>query len=84
MDSKQNPSASSNIHVSKLLAISLPTMERSELFEILRASWESKEISARDAARRIGVNHRIFLGWVKKNSSGEKPLIFCLNTDLFL
>ena len=42
-----------------------PPMERSGLFWTLRASWESKEISAREAARRLGVNHRTFLAWMK-------------------
>jgi len=42
-----------------------PPMERSGLFWALRASWESKEISAREAARRLRVNHRTFLAWMK-------------------
>ena len=43
-----------------------PPMERSELFWTLRSSWESKKISAREAARRLGVDNKTFLAWMKK------------------
>ena len=44
-----------------------PPMERNRLFGALCSSWKSKEISAREAARRIGINHRTFLSWVKQS-----------------
>ncbi|MCL2689639.1 MAG: hypothetical protein FWE57_07320 [Chitinispirillia bacterium] len=42
------------------------------LFEILKSSWENKEISAREAARQLGVNHRTFLSWIRKGQWREK------------
>lgn len=42
-----------------------PPMERTELFGTVRSSWESKEISAREAARWLGVDHKTFLSWMK-------------------
>ena len=58
-----------------------PPMERSELFLTLKSSWENKEISAREAARQLGVYHKTFLSWMKKSICGEKsthfpPLLF--------
>ena len=42
-----------------------PPMERTALFGTLKSSWESKEISAREAARWLGVDHTTFLAWMK-------------------
>ena len=42
-----------------------PPMERTGLFWTLRASWKSKKISAREAARQLGVDHTTFLSWMK-------------------
>ena len=53
-----------------------PPMERSGLFWTLRASWDSKDISAREAARRLGVDHKTFLFWMKKSVCGEKSTGF--------
>lgn len=39
-------------------------MEKPEGFERCLALWQNKEISAREAARRMGVNHKTFLKWV--------------------
>lgn len=39
-------------------------MERPTEYEILKAHWERKEISARAAARQLGITHRTFLKWV--------------------
>jgi len=49
-----------------------PPMERASLFWTLRASWESKNISAREAARQLGVDNKTFLAWIKKSIYEEK------------
>ena len=41
-------------------------MERPTEFKTLRIQWENKEISARDAAKRLGITHSTFLRWAKK------------------
>ena len=41
-------------------------MERPPVFERLKALWEAGEISAREAARQIGVTHHTFLKWAKE------------------
>ena len=42
-----------------------PPMERNRLLGALSSSWKSKEISAREAARQLGVAHKTFLSWMK-------------------
>ena len=39
-------------------------MEKPKNFERCRAAWERKEISAREAARHLGVSHKTFLRWI--------------------
>lgn len=46
-------------------------MERGEEFEKLRELWLRGEISARSAAERLGVTHKTFLKWARKDL-GEK------------
>ena len=41
-----------------------PPMTRPALFREIREAWERREISAREAARRLNVNHKTFLEWV--------------------
>ena len=41
-------------------------MERPKLFEELQDAWLNKSISARDAARQLGVTHKTFLAWVSE------------------
>ena len=41
-----------------------PPMERPELFTEVRKAWKRREISAREAARRLGITHKTFLAWV--------------------
>jgi DNA invertase Pin-like site-specific DNA recombinase len=43
-----------------------PALERPEGFQEVRAAWERGEISAREAGRRLGVSHMMFLAWAKK------------------
>ena len=40
-------------------------MERPQLFEEVQEEWRGKKISARDAARSLGISHKTFLTWVK-------------------
>jgi DNA invertase Pin-like site-specific DNA recombinase len=42
-----------------------PPMERTELFQDLLRAWTNQEISAREAARRLRVDHTTFLAWAK-------------------
>lgn len=46
-----------------------PPMERPELFHELREAWQLKLISARNAARQLGVDHTTFLAWVKPENN---------------
>ena len=43
-------------------------MERPTKYETLKVEWERKEISARAAARQLGITHRTFLKWVHENN----------------
>lgn len=40
-----------------------PPMKRPALFREVREAWERKEISAREAGRRLGVNYKTFQAW---------------------
>lgn len=42
-----------------------PPKKRPQAYEALRKAWTCGEISAREAARRLGVTHRTFLRWVR-------------------
>ena len=56
-----------------------PPMEHTPLFWTLRSSWEREEISAREAARQLGVSHTTFLTWMNKTfgkkSTGFTPVL---------
>jgi len=41
-----------------------PTTERPNNFQAVSKAWKHKEISAREAGRRLGVHHKTFLSWV--------------------
>lgn len=41
-----------------------PPLEKPEDFPAVQVAWQKKEISAREAARRLGVTHKTFLRWV--------------------
>ncbi len=41
-----------------------PPLEKPESFTVVHLAWQKKEISAREAARRLGVTHKTFLRWV--------------------
>ena len=40
-----------------------PPKEKPESFPVVQLAWQKKEISAREAARRLGVSHKTFLRW---------------------
>jgi len=42
-----------------------PPKEHPEIFPTVRDAWERGEISAREAGRRLGINHKTFLIWVQ-------------------
>jgi DNA invertase Pin-like site-specific DNA recombinase len=42
-----------------------PPSERTELFQELREAWINHEISAREAARQLHVDHTTFLAWAR-------------------
>jgi DNA invertase Pin-like site-specific DNA recombinase len=50
----------------KVVKFGRPVKERSELFYSLHVLWKKGEISAREAARRIGISHTAFLNWVEE------------------
>jgi DNA invertase Pin-like site-specific DNA recombinase len=41
-------------------------MEQPDIFPEVRETWERGEISAREAGRRLGVNHKTFLAWARQ------------------
>ena len=40
-----------------------PPLEKPEDFPAVQIAWQKKEISAREAARRLSVTHKTFLRW---------------------
>ena len=52
--------------------------ERPEEFEALVEEWKNGRISARKAAKILGISHTTFLNWAK--SSGKKSTL-CFPTD---
>ena len=40
--------------------------KRPAAFNEVRKAWENQEISAREAARRLGVTHKTFLEWIER------------------
>ncbi len=43
-----------------------PRKEKPEGFKLVVELWRKKEVSAREAGRRLGVNHKTFLKWASK------------------
>ena len=43
-------------------------MERPAAYPHIRQIWQRNEISAREAARQLGINHRTFLLWVNEEN----------------
>lgn len=46
-------------------------MQRPENFPEIRAAWESGDLSARKAAKKLSVTHRTFLKWAKDTEFGK-------------
>ncbi len=45
-----------------------PPMERPQQYEALKQQWERNEISARAAARILGITHKTFLNWINEKT----------------
>lgn len=45
-------------------------MERPPEYERLKDQWEQGKLSARNAARQLGITHRTFLLWAKEGTDG--------------
>lgn len=45
-------------------------MERPQEYELLKKQWQQGKISARNAARQLGVTHRTFLLWANESADG--------------
>lgn len=43
-------------------------MERPAAFETLKHQWQRGEISARAAARQLGITHRTFINWAQEEN----------------
>ena len=43
-------------------------MVRPKEYDILRSQWEDNQISARAAAKQLGITHRTFLNWVHEEN----------------
>ena len=43
-------------------------MVRPEAYDALKLQWEAKQISARAAAKQLGITHRTFLKWVHEEN----------------
>lgn len=48
--------------------------ERPEAYEQIKRQWQEKDISAREAARRLHISHSTFLRWTKEEN-GEKSTV---------
>jgi DNA invertase Pin-like site-specific DNA recombinase len=42
-----------------------PAFKRPESFDDLQAAWKREEISARAAAKQLGISHKTFLAWAE-------------------
>lgn len=49
-----------------------PPMPKPPAFEMFRREWVNNEISAREAARCLGIDHKTFIAWANKAAEAEK------------
>ena len=49
-----------------------PPMPKPPAFEMFRREWVNKEISAREAARCLGIDHKTFITWANQAAEAEK------------
>ncbi len=49
-----------------------PPIPKPPAFETFRKAWLNKEISAREAGRRLGIDHKTFIAWVNQASEAEQ------------
>jgi len=52
-----------------------PPMPKPPAFEMFRREWVNNEISAREAARCLGIDHKTFIAWANKAAEAEKAWI---------
>lgn len=45
-------------------------------FDAVYTSWKNKEISAREAGRRLNVTHNTFLKWAETKENGKKSRVY--------
>jgi DNA invertase Pin-like site-specific DNA recombinase len=48
-----------------------PPIKRPDIFQEVLEAWERKEISAREAGRRLGISYMTFQAWAGDNNSFE-------------
>ena len=46
-------------------------MERPELFAVQKEKWKNHQISAREAAKQLGITHSTFLRWIHEENDGD-------------
>ena len=49
-----------------------PPMPKPPAFEMFRREWVNNEISAREAARCLGIDHKTFITWANQAAEAEK------------
>ena len=49
-----------------------PPMPKPPAFEMFRKAWQDNEISAREAGRCLGIDHKTFITWANKAAEAEK------------
>lgn len=49
-----------------------PPMPKPPAFEMFRREWMNNEISAREAARCLGIDHKTFITWANQAAEAEK------------
>lgn len=63
-------------------------MQRPAEFDMIKAQWEEDNISAREAAKQLGITHKTFLKWVKEEKMDKKvefsPHEACICTIIYV
>ena len=49
-----------------------PPMPKPPAFEMFRKAWQDNEISAREAGRCLGIDHKTFITWANQAAEAEK------------
>lgn len=51
-----------------------PPIERPKAYYILKRAWLEREVSSREAAKHLGINHKTFITWVKNDSDDSSDI----------